>query len=141
MAATAPPHYTVTATGDSHFAWLRTRMAAERTFMAWLRTAASMIGFGFTIVEFFRKLSENDHVEAARRPHAPTTLGLLLIAAGVLALAIAMHQYHGVTRHLDGAEFAPVASARPPTSPTIALAVTLLAIGVFAFVSIALRLR
>jgi putative membrane protein len=30
----------------------RTRMAAERTLMAWVRTALSMIGFGFTIYKF-----------------------------------------------------------------------------------------
>jgi putative membrane protein len=114
-------------------------MAAERTFMAWLRTTASMIGFGFTIVEFFRKLSESENVAPAARPHAPRTLGLMLIAAGVVGLVVALHQYHAMTRHLDGAEFAPVASARPRSSPTLALAVAVLAIGVFAFASILTR--
>ena len=42
-----------TATADSHFAWLRTRLALERTMMAWQRTAVSLIGFGFAIVQFF----------------------------------------------------------------------------------------
>ena len=30
----------------------RTRMAADRTLMGWIRTALSMIGFGFTIYKF-----------------------------------------------------------------------------------------
>jgi len=38
--------------GD-HFAWLRTRLALERTAMAWIRTSIALIGFGFTIVHFF----------------------------------------------------------------------------------------
>ena len=31
----------------------RTRLASERTLMAWIRTATSLIGFGFTIFKFF----------------------------------------------------------------------------------------
>ena len=31
----------------------RTRMAADRTLMGWIRTALSMIGFGFTIYQVF----------------------------------------------------------------------------------------
>ena len=37
----------------SHFAWLRTRASVERTLMSWIRTAVSLIGFGFAIVQFF----------------------------------------------------------------------------------------
>ena len=44
--------FEVRVTADSHFAWLRTRLALERTVMAWLRTAVSLIGFGFAIVQF-----------------------------------------------------------------------------------------
>ena len=39
--------FEVRATAESHFAWLRTRLAVERTMMAYLRTAVSLIGFGF----------------------------------------------------------------------------------------------
>ena len=37
------------AVGNENLSIDRTRMAAERTLMAWLRTALSMISFGFTI--------------------------------------------------------------------------------------------
>ena len=33
-------------------------IAGERTLMAWIRTVLSMIGFGFTIYNFFRYLPE-----------------------------------------------------------------------------------
>jgi uncharacterized membrane protein YidH (DUF202 family) len=37
---------------QTRFAWLRTRMALQTTLAAWVRTATSLIGFGFAIVQF-----------------------------------------------------------------------------------------
>ena len=42
----------------THFAWPRTRMSIERTFMSWVRTATALIGFGFTIVQFFDRFGK-----------------------------------------------------------------------------------
>ena len=42
----------------AHFAWLRTRLAAERTMMAYMRTAVSLIGFGFAIFQFFYRAQQ-----------------------------------------------------------------------------------
>lgn len=50
-------HLTVKADAGTHFAWLRTRMALERTLLAAIRTGTALIGFGFTIVQFFQRLS------------------------------------------------------------------------------------
>ena len=50
--------FRVDANAQTHFAWLRTRLAVERTMMAYLRTAVSLIGFGFTIFQFFYKLHQ-----------------------------------------------------------------------------------
>jgi len=49
---------TVLAEERTDLALLRTLNAAERTLMAWIRTAISMIGFGFTIYKFFQYQSE-----------------------------------------------------------------------------------
>jgi len=38
----------------------RTRMAADRTLMGWIRTALSMIGFGFTIYKFLEPFSAKE---------------------------------------------------------------------------------
>ena len=48
--------FEVRATADTHFGWLRTRLSVERTLMSVLRTSVSLIGFGFTIVQFFNRL-------------------------------------------------------------------------------------
>jgi uncharacterized membrane protein YobD (UPF0266 family) len=78
--------FEVRVTADSHFAWLLTRLALERTMMAWLRTAVSLIGFGFAIVQFFEHLQHMPGVRPAEYPHAAQYLGLALISCGVLAL-------------------------------------------------------
>jgi len=62
-------------------------MSAERTLMAWMRTAVSLIGFGFTIVQFFERLKTMAGVApAAVGSEAPRYLGLALIGAGILGL-------------------------------------------------------
>src|SRR5688572_16895105 len=91
---TGEPRFAVKVTADSHFAWFRTRMALERTIMAWMRTAVALIGFGFTIVLFFERLSSLEGVEAASRPFAARYVGLILIASGVIVLLISTWQYH-----------------------------------------------
>ena len=58
----------VTANAQSHFAWMRTRMSTDRTLEAWMRTAVSLIGFGFTIVQFFGRLNQIQGVAPARIP-------------------------------------------------------------------------
>ncbi len=75
-------------TADSHFAWVRTRLALERTIMSWLRTAVALIGFGFAIVQYLNHLQQIPGARSAYLPTAPEYLGLALISCGVLALVI-----------------------------------------------------
>ena len=57
--------FEVRVTADSHFAWVRTRLALERTIMSWLRTAVALIGFGFAIVQYINHLQQ---ISGARPP-------------------------------------------------------------------------
>jgi inner membrane protein YidH len=70
----------------------RTRMAAERSLMAWVRTALSMITFGFTFYKFMQFLNEQSEVPLAR-PQAPRNLAIALIGIGTFALIIACVQH------------------------------------------------
>jgi putative membrane protein len=133
--------YQVKATADSHFSWMRTRMSVERTMMSWVRTAVSLIGFGFTIVQFFERFSAFEGVSEANRPWAPRYLGLALIAAGILALVVSAWQYRSFLKYMWGAQFAPIAGwgKAPRQTPVYAITIGMIFIGLFAFFAILLR--
>jgi putative membrane protein len=135
------PRFEVKVTSDSHFGWLRTRLAFERTLLAWVRTGTALIGFGFTIVQFFERFSEMQGVEHAVRPQAPRYLGLALIGAGVLGLAISLWQYRRGVNYLWSPNFKAIAGMdeKEMSVPSFAAAIVVLLIGLFAFGAIFLR--
>jgi putative membrane protein len=129
-------------TADSHFSWIRTRLSVERTLMSWVRTAVSLIGFGFTIVQFFDRMQQLPGVSPARFTDAPRYLGLALISCGVLSLFVSLWQYWWTVRYLWGGSFTPLAGMTKEgfQSPIVAVAVLLALIGVYAFFAVVLRL-
>jgi len=144
MEANAPQvagdRFAVKATADTHFAWMRTRLALERTMMAWVRTATALIGFGFTIVQFFERLNNIEGVDSATRPFAARYVGLVLIAAGIVALVVSAVQYRAALRYLwhDYAAVAGIGKA-PGNTPVYAITIGLTLIGVFAFLAVLVR--
>ena len=135
--------FDVTSGVSNHFAWIRTRLALERTFMAWMRTAVSLIGFGFTITQFFAHLREIEG--RAARPMAemvPRDLGLTLIACGIGTLAVSAWQYREGVRYLWSEPFRAIAGARDKAirTPVFIAALVLVAIGVAAFVAVFFRM-
>ena len=133
--------FQVHTTSDSHFSWIRTRLSVERTMMSWLRTSVSLIGFGFTIVQFFERLGHMDNIAAALRPQAPRYLGLALIAAGVAVLLVSMWQYRWMLRYLWSPNFKPLAGIEkgPVNTPLLGAALVMLFIGLFAFFAVLTR--
>ena len=137
----AEERFQVKVTADSHFAWFRTRLALERTVMAWIRTSVALIGFGFTIVQFFERLNSMEGVAAASRPFAARYVGLVLIGAGVFALVVTVWQYHAVVQYLWHGDFAKIAgiTKSPGHTPVYAIAIVMTLIGVFAFLVVLTR--
>ena len=70
---------------SNDLARLRTEMAADRTLMAWVRTALSMVSFGFTIQKFFQYLYESRPGQKDI-PHSARKLTLMLSGLAVLGL-------------------------------------------------------
>jgi putative membrane protein len=138
----APGRFDVRATASDHFSWIRTRLSVERTMMSWLRTAVSLIGFGFTIVQFFDRMQDLPGVAPAHFPNAPRYLGLMLILCGIVALVISVWEYLWTLRYLWGGDFAVVAGVTKEgkKTPLFAVAIALILIGLFAFFSVLLRL-
>ncbi|HET7525799.1 MAG TPA: DUF202 domain-containing protein [Burkholderiaceae bacterium] len=127
-------------TSDSHFAWLRTKMSADRTLMSWVRTGVSMIGFGFTIVQFFERFKGFEDVKAATYAGAPRYLGMMLIAAGTIGLLVSTIQYHGLMNELWSDSYKVIAERRRRRTPVYWLAVVTIFIGLFAFFAVATRM-
>ena len=110
----------------------RTRMAAERTLMAWVRTALSMFSFGFTIYKFLQVMQEQSAL-VVLRPQAPRNLGLTLVGIGTFSVIIACVQHWKYIKKL-----------RPdqpymPWDLTFIVACIIGLLGLLMFVSIILR--
>jgi putative membrane protein len=149
MSTTEQPsnRFEVRVTSDSHFGWIRTRLALERTIMAWMRTSVSLIGFGFTIVQFFQRLDSMEGVAPALRPQAPRHLGLAMIACGVLGLLVSAWQYRRIVQYMWSDQFKPIAGIGSrdmapiaTQSPVIVVMLAIMAIGLFAFFAVLFRM-
>jgi putative membrane protein len=109
----------------------RTRLALERTLMAWVRTCTSMIAFGFGIYQFLQYLQTK---ESLRQPViSPQVFAVLLIVAGLTALALAWLQHRQAMQALR-AEFGAM-----PYSIAAVMAAFIAGIGVVALVGVGLR--
>jgi putative membrane protein len=138
----ASSRFEVRGTANDHFAWLRTRLAAERTMMAYLRTSVSLIGFGFAIVQFLHNVRGIPGATDPRFPNAPVYLGLALIFCGIVAAIIAMIEFRYLVRYLWSGNFAAIAGVTREgrKTPLYAVGAILILIGLFAFFSVLIRL-
>lgn len=67
----------------------RTWLAHERTLMAWIRTATSLISFGFTIYKFFA-FESGKNGPVAHALVSPRQFAILMIATGLIALLLSV---------------------------------------------------
>ena len=88
----------------------------ERTLMSWVRTAISLIGFGFTIFQFLERLNTMTGTQPAEHPNAPWIFGLALIGSGTIALIIALWEYRWASA-ISGA----MNTNRSPASATVGI--------------------
>ena len=129
-------------TVSDHFAWLRTRLALERTLMSWVKSATGLIAFGFTIVQVLERLQKENPAIPVLAPTMPRNLGLALIGMGVIGLAVGIVQYRKFVGYLWHSDFKPIAgvSQKPHKTPLIAYALLVEIVGVAAFVTVLFRL-
>ena len=70
----------------------RTYLAHERTLMAWVRTAVSLISFGFTIYKFFQYLRGQSGGASVGNESGARQFALMMISIGLVSLLLATLQ-------------------------------------------------
>src|SRR5262247_4930990 len=126
-------------------AFQRTRMSADRTLMAVIRTSLSLIGFGFTIYQFFRYLRETAVGPQLVRSEAPRNFGMALVMLGVVMLSLGIWRHVAFMLELRAQRKTFVdrelitGEDRFPVSITLITATLLLALGLIAIVGMAMR--
>jgi putative membrane protein len=117
-------------TGSDHpgMASFNTKLALDRTTLAWVRTTLTMASFGFGLVTFFRSMQQaSPSAETARLHQGAIHFGVALIVLGILTMAAASHSHWFTLRRLRRGE-APVLTQWPLS---IAVALLFSVIGLF----------
>jgi putative membrane protein len=108
----------------------RVPLAAERTFLAWIRTGLALMGFGFVVARFglfLREWSAAQNLDHHSRHGVSLWLGIALVGLGVVLNLAALIRYRRYLRQL-------AQGIMPEAKPSLetAVAVTLAVIGVAA---------
>lgn len=139
---TLDTRFEVQPSASNHFAWIRTQLGLQRTLMAAVRTSVSLIGFGFTVAQFFQRLQGDAPAGPGHMgPETPRNFGLVLIGAGVISLVIFTWQYRVASNYLRSGPFSVIAAegGRVTNLSTNLTAYAVMLIGVAAFASVFVR--
>jgi len=87
----------------------REHQANERTFLAWLRTSISLIGFGLAIARFglFVRQSQIATDNVVSNQINSEILGMSLIIAGLIIVGLAAFRYNRVYRQIEQGNYRP----------------------------------
>jgi putative membrane protein len=87
----------------------RIYMAAERTFLAWIRTGIAFMGFGFVVARFglfLREIALTNNMTVAQHNNGfSMPVGIALIMAGILVDLIAAIRHHRYIKALNRGQF------------------------------------
>ena len=81
--------------------WTARGSRTNCTLMAWVRTATSLISFGFTIYKFFEFESGKSAI-AASHLLTPRQFGIIMIGTGLAALALATIDHQRNMKRMQG---------------------------------------
>lgn len=112
------------------YALTRTTMGADRTLMAWIRTALSLYSFGFTIYKLLQDFVHSGATHAVR-PGEPRTVGLVMTGMGAVTMLMGVLEYWLRMRELEPGRPFPVLRR-----PVFVMSLVMSAIGVFLFAGI-----
>jgi putative membrane protein len=107
----------------------RVYFAAERTFLAWIRTGLGLMGVGFAVSRFglfLREFSASEHQASPSSTTHSVITGVVLVSLGVLINIIATINHLAVVRKLASGTWTP----GQPSRTAVALAMVLAALGI-----------
>jgi putative membrane protein len=81
---------------------MRDHLANVRTFLAWVRTAITMMGFGFVVAKFGILLRElpGQHIQSGELRLA-TIIGAILVLVGAVFLALSTLDFLSVRKQIE----------------------------------------
>src|SRR5436190_21395385 len=118
-----------TPVGEKPAADLRDYLAEERTFLAWIRTGLTLMGFGFVVARFglFLEVMQSSRGGSAAQPHGLSPwFGTAFIAVGVAVNLLSIRRHLRVVEELNRGPFAD----RRPSQQAVILALFLALVGV-----------
>jgi putative membrane protein len=112
----------------------RIYMAAERTFLSWIRTGIALMGFGFVVARFGLFLREL--TLTGTRPHGPSNgfslpIGIGLIAFGMLVNIVSVVRHRRYVAAIDRNDFRSAFGSTFATWIALLLAIVGLVMAVF----------
>jgi putative membrane protein len=112
----------------------RSRAAADRTLMAWIRTCLSLIGFGFGIPTIVRAI-ENTRLSHHLNPvRFSVIVGLSFIVTGMLGMFLGLREHRRLLKQIQNNRY----TYETSHSAEI-IGVALLVIGLVSFIGVIIR--
>lgn len=109
----------------------RTRAAADRTLMAWIRTSLSLIGFGFGIPTIINTIEATRIGRNINPHHFANTIGLAFISIGLVAMYTALGDHRRILRQIRSDRYVYESSAI-----TERVGIALLLVGLVSFLAV-----
>jgi putative membrane protein len=112
----------------------RVYLAAERTFLAWIRTSVSLMGFGFVIARFALWIREYDFASGMTpdtRQGVSAWLGFGIVCVGVFVCVTAAVRHRVYVRDLE----------RGVANPPFEIRTSLIVAGILAAVGLAIAIH
>ncbi len=130
------PSTTELAQQRTDLAKYRSRAAADRTLMAWMRTSLSLIGFGFGIPTLVTTIARTRVGQYIDTQTYSIIFGLAFIAVGIFSLLTALRAHYHVLKLIATETYT---YDKKTFDATAIAALSLLSIGLASFIAVLLE--